>query len=149
MKIAERAEIRAAGGVVIRANSGPAGGVQVVIVHRPRYDDWSLPKGKLDRGEGWAEGALREVREETGLRCELGEECGQVSYRDRRGRTKLVRFWLMRPLSGEFEPSDEVDEVAWIGIDQLDRLTYAHDRELAAAALRSPKLEDPRSPTGP
>ena len=121
----------------MRANPEPAGGAQVAIVHRPRYDDWSLPKGKLDGGEAWEEGALREVREETGLRCELGEECGRVSYLDRKGRPKLVRFWMMRSLSGEFEPSDEVDEVAWIGLDQLDRLTYAHDRDLAAAALRS------------
>ena len=97
--------VRAAGGLLVR---GDAGREQVAVVHRPRYDDWSLPKGKLSPGEEWASAALREVEEETGMRCELGEELGSVRYRDRKGRPKRVRWWRMRPLGGEFVPGDFV-----------------------------------------
>ena len=68
---------------------------QVCLVHRPRYDDWTLPKGKLDRGESFEDAALREVWEETGLRCRLGEELEPARYRDHKGRPKLVRYWAM------------------------------------------------------
>ena len=126
--------MRAAGGVVVREHDG--GGVELAVVHRPRYDDWSLPKGKLHEGEAWEAAALREVEEETGLHCTLGPELESVSYRDRKGRTKLVRYWLMRPLDGvqgAFEPNDEVDEVRWLSAaDAQARLTYDHDRELIA-----------------
>ena len=108
--------------------------VEFALVHRPRYDDWSLPKGKLDEGESWEQAALREVREETGLRCELGEELQSCSYRDRKGRAKVVRYWRMRPRSGSFEPSDEVDELRWASAaEALALLTYEHDRELIAS----------------
>src|SRR4051794_19530784 len=120
------AEVRAAGGVVVRDGT-------VAVVHRPRYDDWSLPKGKLDRGETWEEAALREVEEETGLRCRLGEELSPVSYTDRKGRSKLVRYWLMEPEGGMFAPSEEVDEVRWMPYEEAAaQLSYPHDRELIA-----------------
>ena len=77
---------------------------EIVLVHRPKYDDWSLPKGKLDPGEGFEEAALREVEEETGLRSSLGRELGETRYNDRKGRSKLVRYWLMTPLGGRFSP---------------------------------------------
>jgi 8-oxo-dGTP pyrophosphatase MutT (NUDIX family) len=121
-------QVRAAGGVVVRERDGSP---EVAAVHRPRYDDWSLPKGKLLSGEDWEAGALREVEEETGLLCELGEELESASYLDRKGRRKLVRYWLMRPLEGEFEPGDEVDELRWLGLAEAPAtLTYEHDRRL-------------------
>jgi 8-oxo-dGTP diphosphatase len=129
-------QIRAAGGVVVRERDGVP---EVAAVHRPRYDDWSFPKGKLLTGEGWEAGALREVEEETGLRCELEEELDSVSYLDRRGRRKLVRYWLMRPLEGEFEPGDEVDELRWLSpAEAAATLTYEHDRALAGPLADSP-----------
>jgi 8-oxo-dGTP pyrophosphatase MutT (NUDIX family) len=123
-------QVRAAGGVVVRERGG---GHEVAVVHRPRYDDWSLPKGKAHPGEPWEEAAVREVREETGLRCELGDELESVTYLDRKGRRKLVRFWRMRPIEGEFVPSDEVDELRWLTPAAAgETLTYEHDRALVA-----------------
>ena len=116
--------IEAAGGVVIRDG-------KVAVVHRDRYDDWSLPKGKLDRGESFEQAALREVLEETGLTCELREELEPVRYQDNRGRPKLVRYWRMVVRGGEFAPNDEVDELRWVPPDRAARLlSYRHDREL-------------------
>jgi 8-oxo-dGTP diphosphatase len=127
--------VRAAGGVVVREAEGRP---EVAVVHRPRYDDWSLPKGKLTAGEDWAEAALREVEEETGLRCELGPELESAAYADRKGRPKRVRWWLMAPLGGEFAPGDEVDELRWLGLGPaLELLDYEHDRALVEQALRS------------
>jgi 8-oxo-dGTP diphosphatase len=121
----EDAEVKAAGGV-IRRDDGT-----VAVVHRPRYDDWSLPKGKLDPGEGWEDCALREVYEETGLRCELVRELSPTFYTDRKGRAKAVRYWLMAPAGGVFEPNDEVDQLRWISPAQAAALlTYPHDAEL-------------------
>jgi 8-oxo-dGTP diphosphatase len=126
----EAAEVKAAGGVVWRRADG--GGIELAVVHRPRYDDWSFPKGKLDPGEGWEEAALREVLEEIGIRCELGDELSPVGYTDRKGRAKAVRYWLMEPRGGEFEPNDEVDEMRWIAPDgAAELLSYPHDAELA------------------
>src|SRR3954447_36299 len=123
----EAAEVKASGGVVWRRGER---GVEVVVVHRPRYDDWSLPKGKLDPGETWEQAALREVEEEIGLRCRLREELPATEYRVARGR-KVVRYWLMEPESGEFSPNEEVDEVRWLSPDEvLELLSYDHDREL-------------------
>jgi 8-oxo-dGTP pyrophosphatase MutT (NUDIX family) len=127
--------VRAAGGVVHRRD--PSGRWQVLLVHRPRYDDWSLPKGKADRGERAEETALREVEEETGLRCQLGDEVGETRYKDTKGRSKVVRYWLMEPApeaadaNGEFTPNDEVDAIQWCTQDEAaQRLSYAHDREM-------------------
>lgn len=119
--------IEAAGGVVEQDGL-------IAVVHRPRYDDWSLPKGKLDKNESAERAALREVQEETGLSCQLIEELEPVSYTDNRGRPKNVRYWRMKVLSGEFEVNDEVDELRWLSrADALELLSYEHDRELVAA----------------
>ena len=126
-------QVRAAGGVVVRR--GPDGGVEVAVVHRPRYRDWSLPKGKLDEGEAYEAAALREVEEETGLRCRLVEELEPSLYRDRKDRPKVVRWWLMEPVRGEFRPNSEVDELRWLAPDEaIELLTYDHNRTLVAAA---------------
>ena len=122
------AEVRAAGGVVIRQQAGQG---EVIVVHRPRYDDWTLPKGKVAPGESDEDCALREVEEETGLRCRLGRELASVSYVDRRGRQKTVRYWEMMPLGGSFAPNHEVDEVRWLPLEQAERtLSYARDRDV-------------------
>jgi 8-oxo-dGTP diphosphatase len=127
--------VRAAGGLVVRERDGIE---EIAVIHRPRYDDWSLPKGKLRADEGWSEAALREVEEETGLRCELGPELPASSYRDRKGRRKRVRWWRMRPLDGAFRPSDEVDELRWLEPEAaLQTLVHEQDRELVRAALGS------------
>jgi 8-oxo-dGTP pyrophosphatase MutT (NUDIX family) len=113
---------------------GPGGDLEVLAVHRPRYDDWSLPKGKLEDGESDAECALREVEEETGLSCRLEEELPSTRYRDRHDREKLVRYWAMRPLEGSFSPRREVDEVKWISPGAAsDLLSYSRDAEVVAA----------------
>jgi 8-oxo-dGTP diphosphatase len=127
----EAAEVKAAGGVVRRR--APDGAMEVVVVHRPRYDDWSFPKGKLDPGEGWEDAALREVHEETGLRCRLLEELGATAYTDRKGRAKAVRYWLMEAEDdGGFEPDEEVDELRWLAPGAaVELLSYPHDVELA------------------
>jgi 8-oxo-dGTP diphosphatase len=120
------ATVRAAGGVVWRRADD--GTIEVLLVHRPRYDDWSLPKGKLDPGETDEGAALREVEEETGLRCRLGAELVGTSYVDGKGRPKTVRYWAMEPEGGDFTPSDEVDELLWLPVEQaLGRMTYRRD----------------------
>ena len=121
----EEAEVKAAGGVVLRDGC-------IAVVHRPRYDDWSLPKGKLDPGESWEECALREVREETGLHCALAGELSHTSYTDRKGRAKVVRYWRMEIEHVDpFTPDDEVDELRWVEPGEATTLlTYPHDAEL-------------------
>src|SRR5215210_5721497 len=131
----ETAEVKASGGVVWRR--APGEDAELVVVHRPRYDDWSLPKGKLDPGETWEAAALREVEEEVGLRCRLGEELPPVGYRDRRGREKAVRYWLMEPedVAAPFKPNDEVDEMRWLDFAAAAALlSYPHDAELVRLA---------------
>jgi 8-oxo-dGTP diphosphatase len=130
----EEPDVSAAGGVVLRR--GDDGKPRVAVIHRPKYMDWSLPKGKLESGEGWRDAALREVEEETGYRCEIGAELPPVSYLDRRGRRKLVRYWLMEPLEGGFEPHGEVDELRWLTLEEAEQLlTYEHDKELVRLAM--------------
>jgi len=129
--------VRAAGGAVLR--SGAGGDPEVLLVHRPRYDDWSLPKGKCDPGESYEDCARREVEEETGITADLGDQLPDVRYRDQKGRPKVVRYWVMRPASepGPFEPNDEVDEVVWLPLAEAEeRLSYGHDRGLLATLRR-------------
>src|SRR3954451_1463813 len=122
----DEAEVKAAGGVIRRADGA------IAVVHRPRYDDWSLPKGKLDPGESWEDCALREVWEETGLRCTLGRELSRTFYTDRKGRSKAVRYWMREATGGDFELNDEVDELRWLAHDEAASiLTYERDAELA------------------
>ncbi|MBW3557249.1 MAG: NUDIX hydrolase [Actinobacteria bacterium] len=124
--------VRAAGGVVWRR--GEDDRLEVLLVHRPKYDDWSIPKGKADPGESDEDCARREVEEETGLRCEIAEHLGDVAYVDRRGRHKVARYWAMRPVAGEFVPSAEVDEVRWLPIpDAVDLLSYQRDATVLRA----------------
>ncbi|MEZ5204715.1 MAG: RNA degradosome polyphosphate kinase [Acidimicrobiales bacterium] len=118
-------KVLAAGGVVWRSG---ANGIDVMVVHRPRYEDWSFPKGKCDPGETFEETAVREVLEETGLDVELGTELPEVRYFDHRGRSKLVRYWAMTATGGQFEANEEVDEARWLPLpDARALLTYPHD----------------------
>jgi 8-oxo-dGTP pyrophosphatase MutT (NUDIX family) len=121
-------EIQAAGGVLMRDGL-------LAVVHRPRYDDWSLPKGKLDRGESFEDAALREVWEETGIRARLERELPEVRYTVRE-RPKLVRYWLMSVESerDSFEPNDEVDELRWLPPGAaVELLSYDRDKQLVDA----------------
>jgi 8-oxo-dGTP diphosphatase len=122
--------IEAAGGVLWRRNRAR---VDVLLVHRPGHDDWSLPKGKRRPRESALDCALREVREETGFACEVGAELPETRYRDRKGRPKRVRYWSMQPTAGEFAPNGEVDEVRWLRLERVaEWLTYEHDLEVVA-----------------
>jgi 8-oxo-dGTP diphosphatase len=127
--------VRAAGGVVVRAGRDEP---EILIVHRPRYDDWSLPKGKLEQGEDAADAALREVEEETAYRCRLGPEIASVRYRDQRGRPKEVRYWRMDvEREGTFRANDEVDQRRWLTVrDAVEALTHDSDREVVAQFAR-------------
>ena len=114
-------------------------GDRVVVVHRPRHGDWSLPKGKLDAGEDWEAAAVREVEEETGLRCALEAELPPVEY-EAEGRPKRVRWWRMRVLEdlGDDARDDEVDELRWVTREEAERLlSYDTDRETLGAAWRA------------
>ena len=108
-------------------------------MHRPRYDDWTFPKGKVKSGETDEQAALREVEEETGLRCTLGPELEPTRYRDRNGRPKQVRYWLMEPVETgklpEFRPNHEIDELRWCSAADAGKLlSHEHDRKLIADA---------------
>jgi 8-oxo-dGTP diphosphatase len=123
--------VRAAGGVVTRAGDGA---LEFLVVHRPRYDDWSLPKGKLEPGESAEDAAAREVAEETGVVIRLGEALPRHEYIDRHGRPKVVHYWQMTPLGNvEWAPDDEVDETRWItAAEAATLLSYENDRRLVA-----------------
>jgi 8-oxo-dGTP diphosphatase len=128
-----KTEVRAGGGVVRRRG---AKGAEFVVVHRPRYDDWTFPKGKALDGEPAEDNAEREVREETGFRCERGPEIAAIDYVDHLGRSKTVRYWLMYPAGGAFAPNAEVDELRWVDAPTASALlTYAHDRRVLDAAV--------------
>lgn len=121
--------VRAAGGIVRRR--GRDGGDEVLVVHRAAYDDWSFPKGKLEGDEREEDAAIREVEEETGLRCRLGRELATTRYRDGRGRPKTVRYWLMEDAAGTLSAANEVDDARFVPLHEArGLLTYARDVEL-------------------
>lgn len=138
--------IRAAGGVVWREKEDGGGDprIEIAVIHRPRYDDWSIPKGKLAPGETDIEGAIREVFEETGYRVKLGRPLGKVRYMKQRGgvvRPKIVRYWAMQAESGSFSPSREVDELSWLTPGEAEKiLTHDHDRDVLQRFVRGPVL---------
>lgn len=123
------AEVRAAGGVVLREG-------RVLLVHRPRYDDWTLPKGKHEPGEDDVTAALREVREETGFHGRIERDLGVIRYTvEKHGAVlpKVVRYYVMQVGAGAFAPNDEVDELRWVTREQAAQLlTYERDREVLA-----------------
>jgi 8-oxo-dGTP pyrophosphatase MutT (NUDIX family)/phosphohistidine phosphatase SixA len=118
--------------------------VEVAVIHRPRYDDWSIPKGKLAPGETPLEGAIREVHEETGYRVQPGRPLGEVRYLKKSGggaREKVVNYWAMRAIGGSFSPSPEVDEMRWLPLGEAhELLTRASDREVLERFSRRPPL---------
>jgi 8-oxo-dGTP pyrophosphatase MutT (NUDIX family) len=132
--------VRAAGGVITR--TGLDGEPEILVVHRPAYDDWTLPKGKAKPGESDEACALREVEEETALVCELGPEVAVSVYEDAAGRVKRVRYFAMTPLaSARPAPQNEIDALQWLTRkDALDALSYGRDREIVEGltALEAP-----------
>ena len=129
--------VRAAGGVILRPVL--RGASEILVVHRPKYDDWTLPKGKCNPGEPDETCALREVEEETGLECELGDEVAVVEYEDAKGRPKRVRYFAMTPSGGAVAAAEnEVDEVRWLTLEEaLETLSYRRDAEIAERVLAS------------
>ena len=124
-----RARVRAAGGVIVRWTNGSE--PELLLIHRPRRNDWTFPKGKVESGETDEACALREVEEETGLRCELESELATTAHINSKGRLKEVRYWLMRPAGGEAAPRNEVDAVRWVSLARAAQmLTYQRDRDL-------------------
>ena len=129
--------VRASGGLVLRPSAG--GEAQVLVIYRAKRADWTFPKGKVEPDETDEACALREVEEETGLHCALGDELGSTRYVDRKGRDKVVRYWLMWPIGGEAAPRHEVDAVRWVTLAEAARiLTHTRDVVLldALAAAR-------------
>ena len=123
--------VRAAGGVPVRTDGA---GVEVLVVHRPRYGDWTFPKGKCEPGETDEDCALREVLEETGLVCELERELPSTAYSDSRGRPKTVRYWRLRVVGGELGFVHEVDAARWVSPDAAaSLLTYQRDLDVLRA----------------
>ena len=143
-------QVRAAGGVISRLNR--KGDIEVLLTYRRLQDNWTFPKGKVEPGETDELCALREVREETSLYCSLAHELPTVSYQDRRGRPKVVRYWAMNVVRGEAQPRSEIERVDWLVIDiALARLTHPRDRKLLIAftTLPLPAFLLPQKPPTP
>ena len=123
--------VPAAGGVIVRDG---AEGAEVLLVHRPAYDDWTFPKGKVERGETHEQCALREVQEETGLVCLLVGELPSTEYMNGRGRPKRVRWWRMEAVDGALAFDAEVDEAVWVTLERaVETLSYPRDHVLVDA----------------
>lgn len=134
--------VYAAGAVLWRPGSADSEGpVEIAVIHRPRYDDWSLPKGKVDPGETAPVGAVREILEETGHRANLGRRLLTVTYPTDspfRG-VKKVHYWAARSTGGEFTPGSEVDELIWLPVpDAMNKLDYAQDRKVLCRFAKHP-----------
>ena len=131
--------VRAAGGLVVRRRSGQ---LEIALVHRPVHQDWSYPKGKLEEGETFEDAAQREVLEETGLICRLVRFVGHTDYIDRKGRPKVVAYWVMSAEAGTFVPNEEVDELRWVDVAAAGGLlSYERDRELLDVVTADDQLE--------
>ncbi len=131
--------IRAAGGIVTRRVNGH---IEIACIYREARGDWTFPKGKLDPGETFEEAALREVLEETSLHCEIVRFIGTTNYTHRKGKNKIVAYYLMHVLEGEFEANEEVDELVWLPIEQVrEHLTWDRDQELFDLIVDSPDIE--------
>jgi 8-oxo-(d)GTP phosphatase len=132
--------IRAAGGVLWRAADDD---VHVAVVHRPRYDDWTLPKGKLGPGEDEQGAAVREILEETGATVDVGPDLGYVDYvvsKDGYTRPKTVRYWALRWTGGDFTPNEEVDQLRWLPVvEAAQLLTHARDRQVLTRFAAAPE----------
>ncbi|HVB51291.1 MAG TPA: NUDIX hydrolase [Acidimicrobiales bacterium] len=131
--------IRAAGGIVTRTTLG--GRIEVACIYREARGDWTFPKGKLEYGETFDEGALREVLEETGMHCRIERFVGTTTYTHRKGKSKIVVYYLMSADDGEFQPNDEVDEMKWLALEDVrDHLTWDRDQELFDMVMELPEL---------
>ena len=131
--------IRAAGGIVHRFVTSVS--VEIACIYREARGDWTFPKGKLDRGETFEQAALREVVEETGMHCRVERFVGTTNYTHRKGKPKIVAYYLMSVNEGEFAPNDEVDELVWLPLERVrDLLTWDRDRELFDLVLELPEL---------
>jgi len=131
--------IQAAGGLIVRHHAGE---LQIALVHRPVHQDWSYPKGKLEEGETYEDAAQREVLEETGFVCRLLRFIGHTEYTDRKGRPKVVAYWVMAAEAGTFVANEEVDELRWLDVGAAGSLlSYERDRELLAVMTAGDQFE--------
>ena len=132
--------IRAAGGLITRTGLGDR--VEVACIYRESRGDWTFPKGKLDEGETFEEAALREVLEETGMKCEVIRFIGTTNYTHRKGKAKIVAYYLMAADEVEFIPNDEVDELVWLAIEEVrGHLTWDRDKELFDLLVELPEVK--------
>lgn len=131
--------VQAAGGLLVRRVGTE---LQIALIHRPAQSDWSFPKGKLEGGETYEEAAQREVQEETGLSGRLLRFVGHTEYTDRKGRPKVVAYWVMAAESGSFAVNEEVDELRWLDLPAAGRLlSYSRDRELLTVVAAADQVE--------